>query len=76
MFRMTNASKALVIAFLNADLAVALAFGIPLTTTQLGAIGAAVNAGLSLWVGVTRNSPQRKPKAAPHEAAPHEAAPL
>jgi hypothetical protein len=59
---MTNATKALLIAFLNADLALALAFGIPLSTNQIGACGAAINAGLSLWVGITRNSPQRKPK--------------
>jgi hypothetical protein len=57
---MTNATKALLITFLNANLALALAFGIPLSTNQIGALGAAINAGLSLWVGITRNSPQRK----------------
>ena len=68
MLHMTNATKALLIAFVNADMGVALAFGVPLSTERQAAIAVAVNAGLSLWVGVTRNSPQRaKPKAAPHD---------
>ena len=50
---MTNATKAQVLAVVNAAIGVLLAFHVILTQPQLGAIDIAVNAVLSLWVGLT-----------------------
>ena len=61
---MTNATKATVIAVLNAALGLAVAFGVPLTETQTGAILAFGNAALALVVGLTyKSSPARIPDA-------------
>jgi hypothetical protein len=60
---MTNATKAGIIAAVNALLMLAVAFDIALTETQIGAIGVALNAALSLYVGLTyQNSPARDPQ--------------
>ena len=57
---MTNATKALVIAFLNAGLALLTAFGLSLSADQVAAIVAFANTGLALWVALTyRDSPKR-----------------
>lgn len=61
---MTNATKAGVIALVNALLGAAVAFGVPLTEVQTGAVLAVANAALGLWVGLTyKNSPARIPDA-------------
>lgn len=61
---MTNATKALVIAFLNAATLAAVAFGLSLSDAQLVAVSAVENSGLALWVGLTyKNSPKRIPDA-------------
>ena len=57
---MTNATKALIIAVVNAGFGVALAFNLPLTDVQIGSLLLLVNAALSLVVGLTyKNSPKR-----------------
>jgi hypothetical protein len=59
---MTNATKANILAFLNAVLALAVLFGAPLTEEQLAGIGIALNAGAALVVGFTyKDSPKRIP---------------
>lgn len=59
-FQLTNATKALIIAAMNALLGVAVAFGIQLTVQQLGAIDVAMNAILALIVALTyKDSPNR-----------------
>jgi hypothetical protein len=50
---MTNATKAQIIAFVNAALVLILAFGVDISDQQQAAITGAVNALLALWVGVT-----------------------
>ena len=56
----TNATKAQVIALVNAVVALVTAFGLDITTEQLAALLAVVNAALSLWVGLTyKQSPKR-----------------
>jgi hypothetical protein len=66
MKHMTNATKAHVIALLNAFLLCLTAFGVPLTSEQQAAIGALVNAALVTWIGTTyKNSKARIPDAAP-----------
>jgi hypothetical protein len=63
---MTNATKAHVVAVVNAFLLCLTAFGVPLTSEQQAAIGALVNAALVAWVGATyKNSKARIPDAAP-----------
>lgn len=60
---MTNAKKAAIIAFVNAALAVAVTFGLPLSEVQIGALGVLVNAGLGLYVALSyKNSPMRVPE--------------
>lgn len=57
---MTNATKAQIIAAVNALLGLAVAFNVVLTQTQIGAIGVAVNAVLAIVVGLTfKQSPKR-----------------
>jgi hypothetical protein len=56
----TNATKATIIALVNAAFALAIAFDIVLTQAQQGAILAFVNAGLAAYVGITyKDSPKR-----------------
>lgn len=60
---MTNATKALVIAVVNASLGAAAAFGVGFSETQNGAILALANSLLGLWVGLTyKSSPKRIPE--------------
>ncbi len=59
----TNATKAQVIALVNAVVALVTAFGLDISTEQLAALLAVVNAALSLWVGLTyKASPKRIPE--------------
>lgn len=61
---MTNSLKAGIIAALNGAFGVAIAFDVPLTEIQIGAINVFVNAILGLWVALTyKNSPSRIPDA-------------
>lgn len=58
---MTNATKAQIIAAVNALLGLAVAFNVALTQAQIGAVGVVVNAALALFVGLTfKQSPLRK----------------
>jgi len=58
----TNAVKAQIIVLVNAVMMLLLAFGVDLSDKQQGAIGAAVNAVLGLWVAFTyQKSHKRKP---------------
>lgn len=60
LVHMSNATKGLVSAFLNTVLVLVIAFGVELSTDQVGAIMACVNAGLALWIGLTyRQSAKR-----------------
>lgn len=62
MLEITNATKSQVIVLVNALLLLTVAFDIALSQAQIGAIGVAVNAALSLWSGLTyRNSAKRIP---------------
>ena len=61
---MTNATKATVIALVNAAFALAVAFDVVLTEAQQGAIIAFVNVALAAYVGLTyKDSPKRIPDA-------------
>lgn len=53
LLEMTNATKALIIAFANAIIGLLVAFDVVLTETQQTAILVTLNAGLALWVGLT-----------------------
>lgn len=60
---MTNATKALIIAFINAGLALAVGFGLNLTTEQFALIIAFIDAGMVLWIGLTyKESSTRLPE--------------
>ncbi len=60
--QLTNATKANVIAVLNAALGLVVAFGVHVTTNQLGAVSGVVNAVLVAWVAATyQQSPKRMP---------------
>jgi len=60
----TNATKAQVIVVVNTVVALLVSFGLNLSNEQMAAITAAVNAILSLWVGLTyKDSPKRLPDA-------------
>lgn len=60
---MTNASKAGIIALINAGIQVADEFGLDLSESQTTALSVFVNAGLALWVLLTKqNSPKRIPE--------------
>ena len=62
MGKLTNATKAQLVAFVNTGLALVIAFGVNLSDTQTAAITAFVNAGLSVWIAMTyRFSPKRIP---------------
>jgi hypothetical protein len=57
---MTNATKATIIALVNAAFALLVAFDIFLTAAQQGAILAFLNLALAAYVGATyKNSPKR-----------------
>ena len=57
---MTNATKANVIALVNALLALLVSFGVHLSDAQQATIVGLVNAAAVLWIGHTyRNSPKR-----------------
>lgn len=59
---MTNATKAGIIACINAGLGLAVAFGVVLSPEQMGAILAFANTALGLWVALTyKNSVKRVP---------------
>lgn len=61
----SNATKAQVIALANALLVLVTSFGVELSDAQTAAIVGALNAGLSLWVGLTfRASTRRIPDTA------------
>jgi hypothetical protein len=61
---MTNATKALLIAFVNAGLALIAAFGVSLSDAQSAAVVTFVNAGLALWIAMTyKESAKRIPDA-------------
>lgn len=61
---MTNATKALIIAAVNAVIGLATAFGVALTAVQTGSILATANAFLALYVAYTyKNSAKRVPGA-------------
>jgi hypothetical protein len=53
---LTNAQKGLISTFISAVLSLIVAFGVDLSGNQVGAIIAAVNAGLALWIGLTASS--------------------
>lgn len=60
---MTNATKANLIAALNAGLGLAIAFGVNLTDLQTAAVLVFANSVASVFVGVTfKNSPKRVPE--------------
>lgn len=50
---MTNATKANLIAVVNAALVLIVSFGVNVTDGQQAAITGAVNAALVLWIGLT-----------------------
>ena len=59
---MTNATKAGIIALVNAGLGLLVAFDIALSQVQQGAVLAFVNASLGLWVALSyKASPKRIP---------------
>lgn len=61
---MTNATKAAIIAVVNAALGLLVAFDVALTQAQTGAILTLANAALGLWVGLTyKDSAKRIPDA-------------
>lgn len=58
----TNATKGLVIAVINAVLGLLVAFGVDLSAEQIGAILAVANTAGALFVALTyKNSPKRVP---------------
>lgn len=60
---MTNATKAMLIALINAGLGLAAVFGLDLSPEQMGAIITFANAALALVVGLTyKNSAKRIPE--------------
>lgn len=59
----TNATKGLVIAFIDSCLGVAMVFGVGLDTAQHGAIMLLANTALALWIALTyKESPTRVSK--------------
>lgn len=62
---MTNATKAVVVALVNACVALVIAFGVALTDAQQFAIALTANTALTAWVALTyKNSPKRIPDVA------------
>lgn len=58
----TNATKGLITTFVNTALALAVSFGAELSTEQIGAIIACVNAAIALFIGLTyKRSHKRVP---------------
>lgn len=58
---MTDATKGAVIALVNTLLLLLAAFNVPVTDKQTVAIGAFVNAALTVWVVATRKAPAPTP---------------
>ncbi len=59
---MTNATKAQLVALINALLVCVVSFGVNVSDGQQAAVTAVVNAALSLWVGLTyKQSAKRTP---------------
>jgi hypothetical protein len=56
----TNATKAMLIAVINAGLGLAVSFGVEVSPEQMGAILAFVNAALALVVGLTYKSSAKR----------------
>jgi len=50
---MTNATKANIIALVNAIILCLQVFGVPINNAQQAAIGGLVNAALVVWIGLT-----------------------
>ena len=69
---MTNATKANIIALVNALILCLQTFGVPINNAQQAAIGGLVNAALVTWIGLTyKSSKMRADEPAPAgEAAP------
>ena len=67
MTSITNTTKANIIAAVNAVLGLAIVFGVNLSEAQTGAIIVAVNAVLSLYVGLTYKSSAKRIPDAPAE---------
>jgi hypothetical protein len=62
----TNATKANIIALVNAIILCLQAFGVPINNAQQAAIGAVVNAALVTWIGLTyKSSKMRAEEPAP-----------
>lgn len=57
---MTNATKAAVIAVVNAALSLATSFGVALSDTQQASVTVFANAVLGLWVALTYKSSSRR----------------
>jgi hypothetical protein len=53
---MTNATKANIIALVNATILCLQTFGVPINNAQQAAIGGLVNAALVVWIGLTYKS--------------------
>ena len=53
---MTNATKANIIALVNAIILCLQTFGVPINNAQQAAIGGLVNAALVAWIGLTYRS--------------------
>ena len=53
---MTNATKANIIALVNAIILCLQTFGVPINNAQQAAIGGVVNAALVAWIGLTYKS--------------------
>jgi hypothetical protein len=61
-FGLTNATKGMILGVVSTVLALILAFGVELSSEQVAAIIAAVDAVLVLWIGLTyKESPKRIP---------------
>lgn len=61
---MTNATKAQIIAAVNALLTLAMAFGLPISTEESAAVVVVVNMALGAYVAATyKNSKKRVPDA-------------
>jgi hypothetical protein len=69
---MTNATKANIIALVNAIILCLQVFGVPINNAQQAAIGAVINAALVVWIGLTYKSSKARaeePAAAGEPAA-------
>ena len=67
---MTNATKAQIIAAVNAAFGLLVAFHVALTTAQIGAVDTAVNAGLALVVAMTYTASKTRTPTPPAPPTP------